>query len=101
MDVISDEKHVPRMPVVNMKDDMQMTLQGLQVNPTTEKETVHEDLDQMIRDMTCEQLFSWEEHEIEMIMGIEDGNGTDFSRSTNMFDDMLRNIEAGWENTLR
>jgi hypothetical protein len=36
LDVISEEKHVPRMAVVNMKDEMQTSLHGLQANPSTE-----------------------------------------------------------------
>jgi hypothetical protein len=100
LDVISEEKHVPRMAVVNMKDDMQTTLHGLQANPTTEMEMVDEDLDQMISDMTGEQLFSWEDHEIDMIMGVEDGNGMEFSGSADIFDDMLGNVETEWENTV-
>jgi hypothetical protein len=100
LDVISEEKHVPRMAVVNMKDEMQTSLHGLQTNPSTEMETVHDDLDQMISDMTGEQLFSWEDNEIDMIMGVEDGNGMGFAGPVDMFDDMLENVEPGWENTI-
>ena len=88
------------MAVVNMKDEMQTSLHGLQANPTTEMETVHDDLDQMISDMTGEQLFSWEDHEIDMIMGVDDGVGIGFSEPSDMFDDMLGNVETGWENTM-
>lgn len=100
LEVISEEKHVPRMAVVNMKDEMQTSLHGLQANPATEMETIHDDLDQMISDMTGEQLFSWEDHEIDMIMGVDDGNGLDFSEPVDMFDDMLGNVETGWENSI-
>ncbi|PMD42110.1 hypothetical protein L207DRAFT_527063 [Hyaloscypha variabilis F] len=100
LEVISEEKHVPRIAVVNMKDEMQTSLHGLQANPTTEMETVHDNLDQMISDMTGEQLFSWDDHEIDMIMGVEDGIGMGFSGPPDMFDDMLGNVDTRWDNTI-
>jgi hypothetical protein len=99
LDVISEEKHVPRMAVVNMKDEMQTSLNSLQANQSIEMETVHDDLDQMISDMTGEQLFCWEDHEIDMIMGVEDGNGMNFSEPGDMFDDMIENAKPVWEST--
>jgi hypothetical protein len=71
LDAIAEGKHIPRTAVTSMKDDMQITLQNLQVDTTTESIPV--DLEQMISDMTGEAVCFWDD--IDMNFGIDDGTG--------------------------
>lgn len=59
LDAISEGKHIPRTAVTTMKDDMQNSIPRLQVNPATE--TIPDDLEQMISDMTGEQISFWDD----------------------------------------
>ncbi|KAE9978160.1 hypothetical protein BLS_000838 [Venturia inaequalis] len=59
LDAISEGKHIPRTAVTTMKDDMQNSIPMLQVNPATE--TIPDDLEQMISDMTGEQISFWDD----------------------------------------
>lgn len=67
LDAISEGKHIPRTAVMTMKDDMQNSMPRLQVNPATE--TIPDDLEQMISDMTGEQLSFWDDVDMAGIDG--------------------------------
>lgn len=68
LDAIAEGKHNPRTAVTSMKNDMQNTLHGIQVNTTTE--SIREDLEQMISDMTGEPICFW--NDVDMNTGLED-----------------------------
>ncbi|KAH6669955.1 fungal-specific transcription factor domain-containing protein [Halenospora varia] len=92
LDTIAEEKHIPRTAVTSMKDDMQTTLASLQVSTTAE--SIHDDLEQMISDMTGEPISFWDD--IEMNMGLETEGG--FPESGDMFT-MLCPTGTKWEPT--
>lgn len=61
LDAIAEGRHMPRTAVSSLKDDMQTSLHngGLHVNFTTE--TLSDDLEQMISDITGEQISFWDD----------------------------------------
>jgi hypothetical protein len=63
LDEISGEKHIPRTAVTSMREHMQTSLNGLQVDTATE---------QMISDMTGGTVAFWEEADINMNIVMED-----------------------------
>lgn len=69
LDAISEGKHIPRTALTTMKDDMQNSIPRLQVNPATE--TIPDDLEQMISDMTGEQISFWDDVDM---TGLDDGS---------------------------
>jgi hypothetical protein len=69
LDAILEGKHIPRTAVTTMKGDMQNSIHSLQVNTATD--TIPNDLEQMISDMTGEQMSFWDD--VDMI-GNADGS---------------------------
>ena len=55
LNAMSEGKHIPGAALSSMKDDMQSTLQGLQVLPIVKN--IPDDLEQMISDMAGEPMF--------------------------------------------
>jgi hypothetical protein len=62
LDAISEGRHIPRTAVTSMKNDMQTSIHGLQVDPITE--SLPDDLEQMISDMTGEPVSFCEDLDI-------------------------------------
>jgi hypothetical protein len=69
LDAIAEGKHFPRTAVSSMKEGMQTTLQSLQVDNTTEH--IRDDLEQMISDMTGEEVSFWDEVDMEFAINAE------------------------------
>lgn len=61
LDAIAEGKHMPRTAVKSLKDDMQTSFQngGLHVDFATE--SLSDDLEQMISDITGEQISFWDD----------------------------------------
>ena len=64
IEAIEEGKHIPRMPVTSMKNDMQAPLHSLDIDITME--SVTDDLQQMISDMTGENISIWYDKNMEM-----------------------------------
>lgn len=90
LDAIAEGKHIPRTAVTSMKVDMQISLQKLQVD--TLIESVPDDLEQMISDMTGESISFWDESD--MNMGLDDG--VDFSGNLDG-SGMPSNVTTEWD----
>lgn len=93
LDALSEGQHNPRTAVTSMKGDMHASIQCLQVDPTTE--TVPDDLEQMISDMTGEQISFWDDMDM-----TDMGDTTAFVAPV---DDASQTfgIGTGWESTDR
>jgi hypothetical protein len=61
LDAIAEGNHMPRTAVASLKDDMQTSSHtgGLHINFTTE--SLSDDLEQMISDITGEQISFWDD----------------------------------------
>lgn len=89
IEAIEEGKHIPRTAVTSMKDDMQTPLQSLPVDTTME--SVTDDLQQMISDMTGQTISLWPDTDI----GMDDA--ATFSGS--MADGSKTSGPVGWAGT--
>ena len=88
LEAIEEGKHIARTAVTSLKGDMQATLRDLPADTTME--SVSEDLEQMISDMTGENIPFWSGSDVRM------NDGQDFP---DMMEPGMEIFEhQGWDN---
>ena len=91
LDAISEGKHTPGTAVISMKDDFQTSLQSLQVDNTFE--SMPEDLEQMMSDMTGETYNFWDDMYLNEL-----GGGKTVPDSLGSESQMFSQNDMLWEN---